>query len=156
MIIGRCKPTNTSILIRINIEQQCDCHFIDFKWERVVKVFNPWNKTKRLTKKFFQTSNLETIICSNMSPTTWLEPSFSSLFSFVHSPNWETVRISNRLREEEEEEEMNVSTIPTTYYVSICLSKSFLLDIKWKPLNVNTLGQAETLEMWLMKPDHFV
>jgi hypothetical protein len=65
----------------------------------------------------------------------------------VHSPNWETVRISNRLREEEEEEEMNVSTIPTTYYVSICLSKSFLLDIKWKPLNVNTLGQAETLEM---------
>jgi hypothetical protein len=54
----------------------------------------------------------------------------------VHSSNWETVRISNRLREEEEEEEMNVATIPTTYYVSICLSKSFLSDIKRKPLNV--------------------
>jgi hypothetical protein len=60
----------------------------------------------------------------------------------VHSPNWETVRITNRLREEEEEEEMNVSTIPT-YYVSICLSKSFLSDVKWKPLNVITLDKLK-------------
>jgi hypothetical protein len=61
----------------------------------------------------------------------------------VHSPNWETVRISNRLREEEEEEEMNVSTIPT-YYVSICLSKIFPFGYKVEAAKCDHFGQAET------------